>query len=204
MTVVAGDAWSACESLLTLSLITGPSQVSIVTKDCVAKEGTFAFAVDPCCNSTLRQTLCCAPRPVTQNVTILTGVDAAYVTKNCNKGKSFDQILSTLQNYIDFSNQINDKLLGCDAQQATALGTSDVKDYGSVFSTFTSFVETCQKIIYGTNDGQGTTCYSDQDCYTKCKKTKTNDPSSSGTCEVRFGTFRRLPSNTIACTLQLV
>ena len=197
--IAASDSWLNCENILKKASVLGTRSVTFVTKECPFKYGTLEYAMDPCCNSSIAFSRCCAPRQVTMVYPTVSGVNTDYVVSACDVNENnIVSLLDTFNNYVSDRAAAVDRTTGCFSSRLRALGNNGDTQIWKLFQTLSAFMDTCGKEIFGDNyrsilwgfsGGQnsaiGKTCKIDNDCYTSCfyqNAADKNDPIKTGNC----------------------
>ena len=180
------DTWIGCEAIIDAAVIRGTRSIAQNSTDCIAEPDSLEFATDPCCNKTLGYSVCCAPRAVTRDIPSLEGVNATFLALNCEISK-VPKLVGILDSYVNAELLVDDPDVGCRAATFKTLGTNRI-DYSTIWNQFTGFLTECQTAVFGSwNSGnfQGSSCTTDNDCYTTCVKKTASD--STGTCTIPWG-----------------
>lgn len=135
------EAWTACVGRFR-NFFTEQSVTETIVGDarCYVRLEDPAWATDPCCNQTLAQTQCCAPRVQTVERSDISGYDNDLINADCAHPELLTPILD---DFVTFMN-------------AESSEFSD--NVESVFRDFFEFRQTCQEAVFGG------TCQSDADC----------------------------------------
>lgn len=153
--ILARDVWIACSALAQSMLVYQTSNQTILgDAKCYYDNTDPRWLADPCCNTQLSWTQCCAPKQVTVEINSVIGFDSSQMNQACHHPP---QSILVLSDYV-----INSQKAELCAQQ-----TKDAGFGVDMWSSLTSFMQVCQQDIFGSGSGPPA-CKTDTDCWTSC------------------------------------
>ena len=183
--VINMDGFVGCEASVS-SMVTSwqiTAQVSGV-RGCYLDYTSPEFFTDPCCNTELQFSQCCAARTASMNVTLLQAINYTAINSSVPAGPGdawtreagyvpgptrtlmLNNALNALSEFVQAEHANDDPQNGC---QPTLQRTIPLDFLGKS----TAFLDECNRIIQGGMTKSGTAnakCSTDTDSYTACDK----------------------------------
>lgn len=164
--------FQACKSLVESMVVFGTETVTVQdSRDCEVPYSDSKWATDPCCNPALQYQQCCAPRTTSAIVGTVTNINTNVINAQCKQPSIVQSVL------LDF----------IAAESNSQQQSSQQLDGSSFFNKYTSFMQTCNNLLFNSK------CQSNQ----QCKYSGLCD-SNSGRC---MADFNHLTPLYVACFL---